>query len=222
MKRKKLAIFFSILICCILLVITVWLGIEIYQENKIANNKTDNQYIAERTEKQEEIANETTNETINETIKDTIKETQKDKDENTEDKRNIPLKYKGYEVEAKLEIPNIGLETYVIKPYSKQALNVSVTKFWGADANQIGNFCIAGHNFQNNIMFHDLKKLKIKDKIYVTDKQNKKLEYLIYDIYKVLPKDTSCLSQNTGGKREITLITCTMNSEKRIIVKASV
>ena len=55
--------------------------------------------------------------------------------------------YKGYEVIAKLEIPKIELETYVLSEYSVQALNVSVTKFYGGEPNQIGNFCIAGHNY---------------------------------------------------------------------------
>ena len=57
---------------------------------------------------------------------------------------------------GKLEIPKIELETYILEEYSEQALNISVTKFWGADANQIGNFCVAGHNFQNKNMFRNL------------------------------------------------------------------
>ena len=42
----------------------------------------------------------------------------------------------------------------------------------------------------------------------------------IYNLYKVLPQDVSCLSQDTQGKRETTLITCTNDSKQRIIVKA--
>ncbi len=226
MKRKNLLIFFCVSIFCILLIITIWLGMEIYQENQITNQKIENPYISEKTKvKQENIIEENTfeEETTNnisqenETKEPISQETKKENKETV-----MPKQYKGYEVEAKLEIPTIKLETYVIKPYSKQALNVSVTKFWGADANQIGNFCIAGHNFQNNIMFRNLKKLKIGNKIYITDRQNQKLEYTIYNIYTVLPKDVTCLSQNTSGKKEITLITCTLDSQKRIIVKASV
>ena len=209
MKRKNLLIFFCVSIFCILLIITIWLGMEIYQENQITNQKIENPYISEKTKvKQENIIKENTleeetNNNIsqeNETKEPISKETKKETKETV-----IPKQYKGYEVEAKLEIPTIKLETYVIKPYSKQALNVSVTKFWGADANQIGNFCIAGHNFQNNIMFRNLKKLKVGNRIYITDRQNQKLEYIIYNIYTVLPKDVTCLSQSTNGKKEITL-----------------
>ena len=135
-------------------------------------------------------------------------------------KEEIIEEYKGYEVAAKLEIPKINLETYILKQYSKNALNVSVTKFWGADSNQIGNFCIAGHNFQNKNMFHNLRDLEIGNQLSISDSSIGKVEYEIYDIYMVEPEDVSCLSQETNGKREVTLITCTTDSEKRIIVKA--
>ena len=98
---------------------------------------------------------------------------------------------------------------------------MSVTKFWGANPNEVGNLCIAGHNFQNKNMFHNLKKVKIGDIISVIDNKNGSINYKIYDIYKVNPQDVSCLSQETNGKKELTLITCTNDSKKRIIVKAT-
>lgn len=135
-------------------------------------------------------------------------------------KEKIQEKYKNYDVSAKLEIPKIGLETYILATFSKEALNVSVTKFWGPSPNTIGNFCIAGHNFKNKNMFSKLKKLEIGDRFFLVDNKVGKLEYEVYEIYVVEPKDVGCLSQETNGKREITLITCTSDSKKRIIVKA--
>ena len=132
----------------------------------------------------------------------------------------IIKEYKGYDVCAKIEIPAIELETYVLKNYSTQALNISVTKFWGVNPNEIGNFCVAGHNFINENMFRNLKKLNIGDKLMLTDNTIGKIEYEIFDIYTVIPEDTSCLFPVIDGKREITLITCTNDSSKRIIVKA--
>ena len=69
-------------------------------------------------------------------------------------------------------------------------------------------------------MFYKLKKLKVGDKLFLSDNNVGKIEYEIYDIYKVLPNDVNCLNEETGGKREITLITCTNDSKQRIIVKA--
>ena len=128
--------------------------------------------------------------------------------------------YKGYPVIAKLEIPKIHLETEVLKDYSDEALKVSVTKFYKGNPNQIGNFCIAGHNYITSNMFHYLKDLEITDKLYLTDAIFGKMEYEIYDKEIVNPKAISCLSQETDGKVELTLITCTTDSKNRIIIKA--
>lgn len=50
-------------------------------------------------------------------------------------KEDVIKEYKGYEVSSKLEIPKIELETYILKDFSENALNISVTKFWGAEPN---------------------------------------------------------------------------------------
>lgn len=135
-------------------------------------------------------------------------------------KEEVIKEYKGYEVDSKLEIPKIELETYILKDFSKETLNISVTKFWGCKPNTIGNYCIAGHNFKNKNMFHNLKKLKRNDNLFIIDNKVGKVEYEVYDVYKVFPEDTSCLEQETNGKKEVTLITCTSDSEERIIIKA--
>lgn len=140
--------------------------------------------------------------------------------ENVE-KEHIESEFKEYKVCAKLNIPIINLETYVLEEYSKQALLTSVTKFYGGEPNKVGNFCIAGHNYGPTNMFQNIKKLKVNDEIYLTDTNGDKIKYLIYDIYTVLPNETGCLSQKTNGNTELTLITCTLDSERRIIVKAT-
>lgn len=201
-KRKLKKNIINTIIISLFISITLWLGIEEYKDNNIEKQNEKTSYLPEKVN---------TNEEENNT---------KDIQVNEYEKENIEENYKGYEVAAKLEIPSISLETYVLKKYSTQALNVSVTKFWGADANKIGNFCIAGHNFKNKNMFSNLKKLKIGENLFISDNEIGKVEYEIYDVYTVLPEDVSCLSQETNGQREVTLITCTSDSEKRIIVKA--
>ncbi len=152
------------------------------------------------------------------TIKDNENTTQDTSFYQTEE--SILTTYKGYPVIAKLEIPKINLETYVISEYSNQALGVSVTKFYGGDPNEIGNFCIAGHNYITKNMFHDLKKLSIGDTFTLVDTNNHEGIYKIYLVEIVEPNETQCLSQKTDGRIEVTLITCTTDSSKRIIVKA--
>ena len=184
-----------------------------------------------------EIANEPQEIMLTDEIKEEIEETKENKaqprnnNENeivTEiqkptkqyEKEDIITEYKGYTVSSKLTIPIISLETYILQNYSVNALRVSVTKFWGVDANQIGNFCVAGHNFKNKNMFSNLKKLNIGDRLFISDNKVGKVEYEIYDKFIVFPNETDCLNPETNGKREVTLITCTIDSKQRIIIKA--
>ena len=200
-KNKKFKIeFFSI-------IIGIFIISSMFVYAKEINNKKE--YIEKKHELKENVNESIYNET--KIIEDNFIEIPKEK---------IISEYKGYDVIAKLEIPQINLETYVLKDFSENALNISVTKFWGPSPNEIGNLCIVGHNFVKKNMFHNLKKLKINDKIYILDNYIGRLEYIIYDVNIVIPDDVSCLSQQTDGKKELTLITCTSDSEKRIIVKA--
>ena len=150
-----------------------------------------------------------------------IKTTRISKDKTINKKENpILIEYEGYPAIAKLEIPVINLETFVLSEYSEEALQVSVTKFYGGNPNEPGNFCISGHNYILKNMFHNLKSLNLNDEIYLTDATYGRIKYTIYDILIVYPKQTTVLSQETNGKTELTLITCTQDSSKRIIIKA--
>lgn len=170
--------------------------------------------------KKQEITIEKVNSKIYENKTNNNIEKQSTKDAKTVEKEIIETEFKGYKVSSKIYIPKINLETYVLEQYSKQALLTSVTKFYGANPNQIGNFCVAGHNYGPSNMFQNLRKLNINDEIYLTDIEGNKVKYIIYDTYTVLPNDTKCLSQKTNGQIELTLITCTPDSQKRIIIKA--
>ena len=102
---------------------------------------------------------------------------------------------------------------------SEEAMWVCPTKYYGPEPNEVGNYCIAAHNYDKENMFNHIIDLKIGDKIYLTDNENGKIEYRVYDIYKTEPENTMPLIQATE-KTEITLITCSDYSSKRIIVKA--
>ncbi len=158
---------------------------------------------------------------LNEDSKTNFEVIKTNAEENTNvEKVNIESEYMGYDVSAKLIIPKIDLETYIFSDYTEELLDLGPTKFWGPDANEIGNFCIVGHNYKKENMFYNLINLSIGDEIYLLDNKNGKYTYTIYDIYKVKPTDTSVLEQNTNDKREITLITCVNYSNTRLIIKA--
>ena len=208
-KRKTYQIIFNTILILAIFCIVLYLMIEQYQENQIKKKETtpyDIQTLStqENEESQKQMENSL----------DSQKSLKQDP------KEEIVRQYQGHDVAAKLKIPKIELETYILQNYSKAALNIAVTKFWGANANEIGNFCVAGHNFKNKNMFRRLKELEVGDKLEISDNTTGRIEYEIYDIYQVEPEDISCLSQETNQKREATLITCTNDSKKRIIVKA--
>ena len=204
-KFKKYII--NILLIGIIASIVTWIIIEKYQENQIETDKYNIQIISAKqgnnAQTNQKKANENLTKEVEKYPKETIQET-----------------YKGYSVCAKLEIPAIKLETYVLSKYSKDALEISVTKFWGVNPNQEGNFCVAGHNYINNNMFKNLKKVKIGDRLFISDNEVGKVEYEVFEIDTVLPDDVSCLDATYENVKEVTLITCTNDSQKRVIVKA--
>ena len=100
-------------------------------------------------------------------------------------------------------------------------LKIAPVKFHGANPNEIGNLCIVGHNYRSNQFFSNVPDLNEGDIIEITDTFGKTIQYEVYDKYITVNTDTSCTSQKTDGKREVTLITCTdASDEHRVIVKA--
>ena len=99
-------------------------------------------------------------------------------------------------------------------------LKISPCRLCGPEPNQIGNLCIAGHNYDNGKFFSNINKLNIGDIIRIYDLSNNYLEYSIYDKFEVEINNTSVLSQNTNNIRETTLITCNNQNKTRIILKA--
>ena len=110
------------------------------------------------------------------------------------------------------------LKKYILNKTTTKSLKVSITKVCGPEINQIGNFCIAGHDYNN--IFGKLKRLKVYDRFILTDTYGDSIVYEIYNIYTTSPKDVSCLNQHTNNEKEVTLITCTNIATKRLIIKA--
>ena len=128
--------------------------------------------------------------------------------------------YMDFPVVAKLIIPKIEVETYVLADFTEEGLEKCVSKFWGPEPNEIGNFCIAGHNYLKPNMFKGLKRLEIGDEFYLIDNKNGKIAYTIYDIYQVDENNMVPIDQETNGKRIVTLITCVNYTDYRLIVQA--
>ena len=216
-KDRKKNIYVIIFVMIIIITILIFINIGILKKKHYLSSNIDKEIKTSFANAENLIPEE---ETENKDIQNQLEENIIKGDVSSNNQNKIETTYKGYPVIAKLEIPKINLETYVISEYSNQALGVSVTKFYGGNPNEVGNFCIAGHNYITKNMFHDLKKLENEDTILLTGLEGEKVQYRVYVIETVAPNETQCLSQKTNGKIELTLITCTTDSSKRIIVKA--
>ncbi len=141
--------------------------------------------------------------------------------EETQQSESLPeLEFKGYKVEGIIEIPKINIKYPIIDHTNEETMKVSITKFWGPQANEIGNYTVAGHNNKDGTMFGKTKYLQIGDKIKLTNLKNETIEYEIFKIYSIDPDDVSCVEGVENGTREITLITCTNGHKNRLVTKA--
>lgn len=195
-KKDKIKSKIRIAILGILFSIAFYVGTGIYKESKIKLIE-DNKVLVEK------VAEEVP---INQVIPVEIE--------------TVPKTYMDYEVIAKLEIPKINLETNVLKDYTADGMKVCSSKFFGPEPNEVGNFCIAGHNYDQENMFNHLINLEKGDELYLTDNKNGKITYSIYDIYRVKPQNTAPIGQETNGNKIVTLITCVNYSRSRLIVQA--
>lgn len=119
-----------------------------------------------------------------------------------------------------IKIDKIDLTYPILSESSDELLEISPCRFCGPMPNEVGNLCIAGHNYANDTHFGKLYLLEEGDLIQIFDLNGNTLNYTIYYYDEISADDTKCLSQDTNQKREITLITCNTLNGKRKIIKA--
>lgn len=129
--------------------------------------------------------------------------------------------YKGFVMVGYIEIPKTGVKLPILNQVTKKSLEASVAILYPINAvlNESPNVVIAGHNYRNSSFFSNNRKLSSGDKIYITDEYGRKVAYTVYDNFEAAPEDTSFYTRNTGV-REITLTTCTQDSQRRTIILA--
>ena len=168
------------------------------------------------------------NKRINNQIKETelinvVTEIKNQIDENKKSTDNflkVTAKYKGYDVIGIIKIQKINIEYPIINKTNDETMALSITKFWGNNVNDIGNFTMAGHNYFDGTMFSNTNKLTIGDTIEMTDLNSNVIEYKVFDKYVIDPNDVECVQSVKENTREITLITCINGRKNRLIVKA--
>lgn len=130
------------------------------------------------------------------------------------------LLYENFVMKGYIEIPKTGIKYPILSETSLQALEKSICILTGPGLNEVGNTILVGHNYRNGLFFSDNAKLNTGDLVYITDSTGQTITYVIYKKYQTTPEDAEFASRDTGGTREITLSTCTDDSQDRIIILA--
>lgn len=231
LKRKKriykLELFLSVFLICLLFSYYIYAE---YDRNK--SEEVSKEILAEIKEQVDNTVKKDENDKIVVILE--VPGTQEDNEDKTENQNNNQTKTNNtkidtktytskdgvkYTTEAILKIPKINIEYPVLSATSDALLFVSLNKYWGPQPNEVGNYCIVGHYYENGKMFGKLHKLKNGDKAELTDLSGNTLKYQVYNKYVVEPTDTRCTSQLTDGRKELTLITCTNGGKQRLVVK---
>lgn len=230
LKRKKKVykfnFFFSVFLICILVSFCIYAE---YDRNK--SEEASQELLSEFNE-DSDILKEKSNiliAVLNDTNEDSsTNDTSEDASQKAINSSNVQTTKEGfkYTTIASINIPKINVNYPILEgetgslEETESIIKIAPAKFWGANPNKAGNFCIVGHNYLNSKFFSKVPTLENGDIIEITDENKKTLSYSVYTKYEVLPEDVSCLDQETNGRKEITLITCTNDSQKRVIVKA--
>ena len=119
-----------------------------------------------------------------------------------------------------IKIDKINLNYSILSISNNDLLDISVCRFAGPMPNEIGNLCIAGHNYVDYKFFSRLNELEIDDEINIYDLNGNNVIYKIYDMYETKADDISCTFQNTDGQRVVTLVTCNNVNGKRLVIHA--
>lgn len=142
-------------------------------------------------------------------------ETNTTAEENVED--NMPKQYEGYNVLGELVIEKINLDKYIVDSKEDDAMAKAPAKLYGTDINTNGNFCIAGHNYDE--VFARLNELAVGDQFYIIDTEETIQDYKVTEVLEVEPTDLNVLMP-VQDKMQVTLITCIEGATKRLVVKA--
>ncbi len=213
-----------VIIVAILAIIGYFAFDLIHSKSINSNAKNVINEFEESTKKIEKVPkNETTEENNNtnpQNIMDLLIDTTKN--ESTE-KNKEKVYMENYEVKGTIEIPKTKISYPVLETVNKRTLEMAVGIAYppNVELNQVGNTVIYGHNYRNGLFFSDNKKLSNGDLIYITDSTGTKITYEIYKIYQTDANDASFFTRDTGGKREISLQTCTDDTSARIIIWAA-
>ena len=237
LKRKKKIYKFDFILSIFLVIVLI--SVYIYAENdRNKSEEVSQEILAEmREEQSQETSNDNTVAKNNDVLVIVLDDEngeygsinkQTTEPISTNNEQEFKTSWDGYNYRsvAIIDIPKIDVNYPIIEGETMSVeetdslLKISPCKFWGPNVNEVGNYCIVGHNYRNSRFFSHVPELEPGDTFTIEEPNVRTITYEVYDKYTVAPENVSCTSQLTGGKKEVTLITCTDDSSARVIIKA--
>lgn len=237
-RKKKIYKFYFILSVFVVCILTSFYIYAEYDRNKSADESK--QLLADINQTLAETAEDTTiaKDDILLVVLNGTKEDSQVEDKQLEEKQNTDVATANekaewktsssghrYKIIATVQIPKINIQYTVVQgetgslEETEALLKSSPVKYHGYDPNEVGNFCIVGHNYRNSKFFSKVPNLVVGDIVKLTDLTGRTIDYEVYDKHTVDPNDKRDTTQLTGGRKEVTLITCTNDSKLRVIVR---
>ena len=119
-----------------------------------------------------------------------------------------------------IKIDKIKIDYPILSSTSDELLTVAPCRFAGPMPNEVGNLCIAGHNYIDNTFFAKITNLEKDDEIAIFDLNGQMVNYYVTEKFEIENNDFSCTTQETNGDKWLTLMTCNSIKGTRIIVRA--
>lgn len=226
-SKGKYDIILTIFLIIIFITLTVTLGPYLFDEIKsgIAVKQALNDF-EEKTSHNDNENSENYDEADDArgTLEDVLNELNSEDEANRKknsNKNNVPAEIINYDPVGKIEIPKTNINYPIYGQIAKATLEAGVAIAYGPGLNEAGNTVIYGHNFRNGKFFSNNKKIVSGDIIYITDSVGNRIAYKVYNVYRTTPTDANYMVRETGGRREISLQTCTDDNRARIIIWAT-
>ena len=135
--------------------------------------------------------------------------------------KSTRVKMENYDVVGTVRIPKTKVSYPILFPLSKRSLEIATAMLDTQNGiNEPGNTTILGHNYRSNLFFSKNHTLKVGDKIYIKDNTGREVEYTIYSGFTTNPNDATYMRRDTKGETEVSLSTCSDDSQKRYVVLA--
>ena len=120
-----------------------------------------------------------------------------------------------------IKIDKLKIDYPILSDATDEYLSISPCRFAGPMPNEVGNLCIAGHNYIDNTFFAKITNLIKDDEITIYDLSGNKQSYFVTEKKEVESTNLDCTSQETNGQKWITLVTCNSLKGTRHIIRAT-